>query len=191
MKNNEFLEKIKEEKDIFKKHLLFAVWISKRLKEKGLPLPIIVGGSAVEIYTGAFYVSGDIDIVFPYRKEFEQIIMDTGLFEKQGKNFISKELGIYVEIVDDQLAGSYEKVNTIQIDKESEIKVIGIEDLIIDRLNSCVHWNSESDCELAEVLIKEFEGKLDINYLKKRSKEELVENKLKELLKDENGNKVR
>ena len=190
----DWLEKIKEETDIFKKHLLFSVWITNTLKEKGYNLPIVVGGSAVEIYISPFYVSGDIDFVFPNRKEFEDIILSTGLFKKQGKNYISDELGIFAEIVDDELSGSLSKVREIKVEiegKEYAINVIGIEDLIIDRLNACVHWKSESDCELAQILLRGYEKELDIDYLQKRAKEERVENKLREIIEEiENEDKI-
>jgi len=181
------LERIKTETDIFKKHLLFSVWITNKLKERKCNLPIIVGGSAVEIYASPFYVSGDIDFVFQNRKEFEDILFSTGLFKKLGKNYISDELGIFIEIVDDELNGSYSKIKEITIEiegKEYTINVIGVEDLIIDRLNACVHWKSESDCELAQILLEGYKEELDLDYLYKRAKEELVENKLKNIMKE-------
>ncbi|ACO04494.1 MAG TPA: hypothetical protein DEP48_05300 [Persephonella sp.] len=180
------LEKVKAEKDILKKHLLFSAWLSQKLKEKNIPLPVIVGGSALEIYTGGFYLTGDIDLVSPYRDEIEKVILDTGYFRKSGKNLISEKLGLFVEIVDEKLAGSMEKTNIIKIDENLDIRVIGLEDLIIDRLNACVHWKSYSDCEWAEVLIEEFKDKIDLKYLKERAKEEKVDEKLEELIKDEN-----
>ena len=99
----DWLKKIKEETDIFKKHLLFSVWITNKLKEKGYNPPIVGGGSTIEIYTSPFYVSGDIDFVFPNKKEFEDILLSTGLFKKQGKNYISDKLGIFAKIVDDEV----------------------------------------------------------------------------------------
>lgn len=188
-KNNTdaFLERIKKENDVFKKHVLFSVWITEKLKERGKSLPIIVGGSAVEIYTSPFYVSGDIDYVFPNREEFEKVIFSTGLFKKQGKNYISDELGLFIEIVDERLSGSPSKVRKIKVEiegKEYTINVIGIEDLIIDRLNACVHWKSESDCEMSKILIEGYEKEIDFGYLLKRAKEDLLEDKLRKLLKE-------
>ncbi|NPA54680.1 MAG: hypothetical protein GXO21_08465 [Aquificae bacterium] len=182
----ELLIKIKYEKDIFKRHLLFSAWLSQKLKEKSIPLPIIVGGSALEIYTGGFYLTGDIDLVSPYKKELENIILSSSFFKKVGKNLISDELGLFVEIVDEKLAGSLDKINTISINENFDIKVIGLEDLIIDRLNACVHWKSYSDCEWAEVLLEEFKEKIDFKYLKERAEKEQVYKKLQDLLKNEN-----
>ncbi len=192
---NFILEKIKKENDIFKKHVLFSVWLTQKLKGKGKNIPIIVGGSAVEIYASPFYVSGDIDYVFPDRKTFEEIIFSTGLFKKQGKNYISEPLGLFIEIVDGYLSGSLSKVRQIEVEidnKEYTINVIGLEDLIIDRLNACVHWKSESDCELAKILLEGYEKEIDFNYLLNTAKNELLENKLQEILKELNlENKIR
>ena len=181
------LEKIKNENDNFKKHLLFSVWISEKLKDKGLSLPIIVGGSALEIYISPFYVSGDIDFVFSNRNAFEETIFSTGLFKKLGKNYISENLGLFIEIVDDELHGSFEKIKEIEVDIEGQIykiNVIGLEDLIIDRLNACVHWNSKSDCEMVKILLNSYKNELDFKYLLKKAEEELTLDRLKNFLKE-------
>ncbi len=73
-------ERIKSETDIFKKHILFSVWLTQELKKMGKSIPIIVGGSAVEIYISPFYVSGDIDYVFSDRKLFEDLILSNWVF---------------------------------------------------------------------------------------------------------------
>ncbi len=186
--NTNLLKEIEKEKDIFKKHLLFSAWLSKELKQKNILTPIIVGGSALEIYTGGFYLTGDIDIVSPYREEIEKLLLDTGYFKKVGKNLISDKLGLFLEIVDEKLAGDLSKVTTIKLKEDLEIKVIGVEDLIIDRLNACVHWSSYSDCEWAEILFEEYKNNIDIQYLKNRAIEEKVEEKLEEILRNANKN---
>jgi hypothetical protein len=65
------------------------------------------------------------------------------------------------------------------------IKVIGIEDLIVDRLNACVHWKYETDCEWASYLIKKFENEIDWDYLKQEAGKEQVDAKLTELARRE------
>ncbi|NPA33118.1 MAG: hypothetical protein GXO04_05780 [Aquificae bacterium] len=168
------LRKLKEEANELRKLLRFMAWLNKRLKERGAKtLPILVGGSAVELYTFGFYVSGDIDLVAQNREEIKDILLSTGLFEEKGRILLSEELGVFVDIPDDKLAGSYEKVRTIKIPElGAEIKVIGIEDLIVDRLNACIFWKSQSDCEIARYLFEKYKDEIDIKYLIKRVKDE-------------------
>ncbi|WP_459775448.1 hypothetical protein [Aquifex pyrophilus] len=168
------LKRIKEETNELKKLLLFIAWLNKKLKEKGTEtFPILVGGSAVELYTFGHYVSGDIDLVAQNRDEIRSILLSTGLFKEIGRIFISEDLGLFVDIPDNVLAGSYEKVRTIKIPElEAEIKVIGIEDLIIDRLNACIFWRSQGDCEIAKYLFEKYKEELDLEYLLKRARKE-------------------
>jgi len=171
---DELLKKVKEETNELKKLLLFLTWLNKKLKEKGSKaLPILVDGSTVELYTFGYYVSGGIDLVAQNREEIKNILLSTGLFKEKGRTLVSEELRIFVEIPDSVLAGSYEKVRTIKIPElNEEIKVIGIEDLIVDRLNACIFWKSQDDCEIAKYLFEKYKAEIDINYLLNRIKEE-------------------
>ncbi len=170
----ELIRKIKEETNALKKLLLFMAWLNRKLKEAGIKtFPILVGGSAVEVYTFGYYVSGDIDLVAQNRDGIRNVLLSTGLFKEVGRLLISEELGIFVDIPDDALAGSYEKIRTIKIPElDTEIKVIGIEDLIVDRLNACIFWKSETDCEIARYLFEKYKDEIDLSYLIERAKKE-------------------
>ena len=43
--------------------------------------------------------------------------------------------------------------------------VLGLEDVIVDRLAACVHWSSENDCRWADVLVGAHKAELDLDYL--------------------------
>jgi hypothetical protein len=62
------------------------------------------------------------------------------------------------------------------------IRILSIEDLIVDRLNACKHWKSQYDCEQAQVLIGVYLDKLDREYLNKRMKEEDLEKEIIKIL---------
>jgi hypothetical protein len=62
----------------------------------------------------------------------------------------------------------------VELDFGLRCVIIGVEDLLIDRLNACKHWNSQIDCEMAELLIAHYSKELDWTYLK--GKAELPEN---------------
>jgi len=62
-----------------------------------------------------------------------------------------------------------------------EVYVIGIEDLIVDRLNSYVWWKYARDGEWVSQLIKIHSKRIDWKYLKKRCKEEGILSALNKL----------
>ena len=49
------------------------------------------------------------------------------------------DLDVAIEIPDDVLAGSEEKITQVEIEGLN-VYIIGVEDLIIDRGNAYVHW---------------------------------------------------
>lgn len=173
------IEKVKEIKIPFKKRLFFLGILTQELEKFNIK-PILVGGNAVEFYTLGSYSTEDIDIVCFEREKVDEILREMN-FEKIGRLWFNIELEIAIEIPDDKLSGDYNKVNIVEIEG-LKIYIIGIEDLIVDRLNSCVHWNFKDDCEWAKELIMLHKNEIDFNYLEKRTKEEGTFDKLKEIL---------
>jgi len=55
------------------------------------------------------------------------------------------------------------------------VRVVGIEDLIIDRLSASRFWKSQRDSEQANVLFRSFRDQIDIQYLRVRAKKEKVD----------------
>ena len=58
----------------------------------------------------------------------------------------------------------------VELGPDLQCQFIGIEDLIIDRLNACKHWKSEIDCEMTELLVMRYGEELDWDYLDKKAK---------------------
>ncbi len=148
--------------------------ILARISEK-LPdnkRPILVGGSAVEFYTRGTCKSIDIDLLAD-RDSLIRVLEEMG-FSKSGRHwFYTKDIGI--EIVGYSAKGM--RVNEI-LHEGKPIKVLSVEDLIVDRLNACKHWKSQYDCEQAQILAEVYSDKLDRGYLIKRMNEEDLETDL-------------
>ncbi len=138
--------------------------------EKRKVQPIVVGGSAVDFYTEGIYPSYDIDLV-SNRKIIGEILENVFKFKQSGKNWINEQIGLSVEVPDNRLAGDKDKVTVIRIEN-LKVYVIGFEDLIIDRLNACVHWKSQRDCDQAQYIIRYYRNRLDFRYLEKKAKDE-------------------
>ncbi len=153
--------------------------------EKENVQPIVVGGSAVDFYTEGIYLSYDIDLV-GNRKIIGEILENIFNFKQSGKNWINEQIGLSVKIPDSHLAGDKDKVTVIRIENLN-VYVIGIEDLIIDRLNACVHWKSQRDCDQAQYMIRYYQNRLDFGYLEKRARDERILNALRKFCKGKNN----
>lgn len=176
------LRKVKETADPLTKRLLFMGLLTKALSSEKV-IPIIVGGNAVEFYTAGGYATQDIDIVAP-SEPIDKVLRSWG-FAKEGRHWISEELGIVIEAPAYSLdhEEQYEKLYEVEIE-DLFVYILGIEDLIIDRLNAYVHWKSLDDKTWARELMVLHEEEIDWDYLRKRAKEEKVDIALAELKKE-------
>lgn len=132
--------------------------------------PIVVGGSAIDFYTEGIYPSHDIDLV-SNRKIIGEILVNVFNFKPSGRHWINEQIGLSVEVPDNRLAGDKDKVTVVRIEN-LKVYVIGIEDIIIDRINACVHWKSQTDCDQAMFMIRYYRNRLDFRYLEEKAKDE-------------------
>ena len=81
------------------------------------------------------------------------------------------------------LVGEDAPLEIVELGPDLQCKIIGIEDLIIDRMKACKHWKSETDCEMAELLVARYLEELDWAYLESRAEkpENDISKELKEL----------
>ncbi len=145
--------------------------------------PIVVGGSAVDFYTEGIYSSYDIDLVSKERKIIGEILENIFNFKPRGRHWINEQMGLSVEIPESNLAGDTDKLTIIKI-SNLKVYVIGLEDLIIDRLSACVYWKSQRDCDQAKYMIKYYKNRLDFGYLEKKARDEGILKILREFCKE-------
>jgi len=131
--------------------------------------PILVGGAAVEFYTQGGYTTADIDMIAPGGPALFEKMAEMG-FERMGKDFVDEKNKIYIEFPG-RVLGPTERDRRILIG-ERYLRIISIEDLIVDRLCSFKYWKSAIDglngLKLLEV------GPEDEDLLLSRAKEEGV-----------------
>ena len=139
------LEEILEsEKEALYKKIAVAAVLTKALEELDVKA-IIVGGQAVEFYTSGGYTTMDIDIICERSiEEIDEKLKKIG-FKKMGKYWTLNNSDIAIEVPSGPLAGSREKIVEVEIEEDLKAYLIGIEDIIIDRLNSYKFWNIYSD----------------------------------------------
>ncbi|NCB45312.1 MAG: hypothetical protein EOM59_22195 [Clostridia bacterium] len=164
--------KTKRLSDIEKK-IFFLAWLNEKLKAAGsCTLPILVGGSAVQLHTGGNYMSIDMDI---YLDDIYPVI---GLLEEQGfiktgRHYFSAEYDILAEFVCGPIP---EKISKIEYNGQT-VLISSPEEMLIDRLTAAKWWKIPKDLEWARVIISLKSG-LDMDYLHKRAAEEDIEDYL-------------
>jgi hypothetical protein len=149
----------------FERMLHTAALLTELFESHGIK-PIIVGGFSVEIYTQNNYTTQDIDFVLSGYEKVDQLLKEIG-FNKEGRYWYHPEIDVAIEVPDSFLAGDYEKVTTLQV-LDSHVYLIGIEDIIMDRLRATVHWKSASDREWGFRLFAIYFEDIDIPYMKSK-----------------------
>ncbi len=105
-------------------------------------VPTLVGGGAVELYTGGAYRTGDLDFVGVVTAAVAKRMSEAG-FERRGRHWIHERHRLFLEFPDDALDRG-NVVATIRVGTTSVV-VVGLEELIVDRLAAWQFWRSEID----------------------------------------------
>ena len=144
--------------------------ITPVLDDLGADPAIIVGGHAVELYTSGSYKTADIDLVM-IRDDLARGLFDRLGFVREGRFHYVSEMDIPIERPSNDLAGSKDRIVKLNT-PDGYCYVIGVEDLIIDRLNAAEFWTDARSLEWARYLMSSQYESLDMDYMKKRALEE-------------------
>jgi hypothetical protein len=150
------------------RQLLMTGLITRRLAEKGKPAPVLIGGLALSYYTREVYFTADIDLAYADREALDEVLRELG-YVRKGRYWVHTGLDIAVEAPASRLAGEEAPRETVELEGGLFCVIIGLEDLIIDRMNACKHWKSEIDCEMTELLIARYGSEIDWTYLEKKA----------------------
>lgn len=179
-----YLQALKKITAPFERRLYFVGILTRLLSQENIR-PILVGGNAVEFYTLGGYATGDVDIVVSDHDAFNKALRSLG-FKMTGRHWFSKELDLAVESPASRLAGDFDRLTEVTI-KGLKAYVIGIEDIIIDRLNAFVHWKSLDDARWAKEMIVLKREDIDWKYLEGHAKKEGTLSALKKIKKEAAG----
>jgi len=162
--------RVKNEPDTFKRKVYFAALFVSELRKIGSDA-ILVGGSAVEFYTRGKFQTADIDFVVTDRSRATQILKSLG-FDAKDAVWYNRELDIIVDASDKDYTGDPDKVRIVEV-RGVEVKVAGVEDLIVNRLYSAKYWksNPQRDMEEATALLSIFSKSIDNEYLDRITKQ--------------------
>ena len=151
-----------------KRQLLVLAFISKCMKELGSQVPILIGGCALAYYSREVYFTSDIDLACSDRETLDKVLRLNG-FVVEGRYWVHHEMSLMVEAPARSLIGEDAPREIVEMGDGLECCVIGIEDLLIDRMNACVHWHSTQECEMVELLISLWVAEIEWEYLLERA----------------------
>jgi hypothetical protein len=141
--------------------------------------PVLVGGAALELFTGGVYITGDLDFVGTVPSNVEDALTEAG-FGLFGRHWIHQEERVSVVFQDKSLergGRSVERYFGIY-----RVLVISPEDLLIDRLVSWRYCESPLHGVQAYLLYCGTHWWMDVGHLSNRALEDEVELELDSLL---------
>jgi hypothetical protein len=128
--------------------------------------PVLVGGAAVEIFTGGAYTTGDLDFVGHLPRDVESSLQASG-FRKAGRHWINDEAEIFLEFPGSALDPDERSVRRRAFG--FDVILISIEDLLVDRLGSWAYWKSGVDGANAFALYRACREDIDHDRLRRRA----------------------
>lgn len=132
-------------------------WIQS-LYESEDEAPILVGGAAVELYTTGAYTTGDVDLVGHVSPVVARALEKAG-FERHGRHWIHETAQEFVEFPGSSLDPA-EVARWLQLGGQ-RVRIISVEDLLVDRLGAWEYWRSSIDGANAYLLWKAQRARID------------------------------
>jgi hypothetical protein len=168
METQEILKMIQKTESPLKRQLLMVALLTRLLKMMNKQAPVIIGGCALSYYSREVYFTSDIDLAYADREALDKVLKNIG-FGKEGRYWVHEGLKMAIEAPASSLPGQDSPVEVVELGEGLQCSIIGIEDLVIDRLNACKYRKSEIDGEMVELLIRRYTNDLDWSYLEKKA----------------------
>lgn len=177
------LLEIVAETNTYEAKLKVLATISNYLEELGSKL-IVVGNSAVLMYTTAGKIQEDVEIIIEGYANGRNLLRQLGFMKIDNQKWCHDEIRLNFEIAGYEFQGDVTKLVIFEIDDKLTITVCGYEDLIVERLYRLMHWGDLSGQEEALSIMSIFTKFIDFDYLRSRAKKEKVIGLLEELLEE-------
>jgi hypothetical protein len=167
------IDALADEPDGQRRRLVALGLLTDRLAPAGIT-PILVGGFALELYTSGGYGTKDVDLALPLVPEVDDAFAELG-FSKEGRYWYREDLDLLFEApAPADLPGEDAPRTEIRIDG-LRVVVLGVADLLLDRLRGWVHWQSLEDRRWAGRLAQLYADELDWSYLRAKTAREPAE----------------
>jgi len=183
---------VKELKQIAKldatiQQIALAGLLSREFKKHGVTLTV-VGGALVQYFSDAQYTTTDLDAILygDTKKIIEEVMVGLGFqrtttyrhFEHKDLSFVVEFPPAPIEIGSRQIT----EVNILKLD-QYEVRILRVEDIMMDRIVAGVEWKDQPSLEQAKLLWLKNKHRIDLRYLKKFAKEEGYEAILRDIIK--------
>lgn len=177
--SQEFKE-LKNEDNLFKRRMLFLAFLTQKLRENGVKA-ILVGGQAIDIYTGGTFATSDIDLVVDNKAATERLLNKFGFGRGGNTLWMNRDLNLVIQVIPESYSGDKSKLRKFKV-RDLELNVAAPEDLIQNRLYAAKFWksNPQLDLEQSIALLKLFSASLDNRYLDALAKKNDIEDILAE-----------
>ena len=160
-------DRLHAEPDPRRRRLIVLGLLTRQLSVHDIE-PILVGGGALEFYTAGGYATKDADLALPAAPEVDAAFAALG-FEKEGRYWYHADLDLLFEApAPAGLPGEDAPRTEVEVDG-LRVVIIGIEDLLIDRLRAWVHWNSDEDGRWTRRLALLHSDRIDWRYVRERT----------------------
>lgn len=141
---------------------------------------VIVGGSAIEVYTSGRYVSGDVDLVGERRRIIEAV--EGWGFRREGRLWSRPDFELWIDPVGGHYTGEVRRLRQVST-PYGLVRLASVEDLIAKRLIETKVWPRE-DRELFEqavALAAEYQEEIDWEYVARVARRDGAEDLVPEL----------
>lgn len=156
------------------------LWMGALLAKEAATDIVIVGGSAIEIYSSGIYVSTDIDLV----GERPSIIkaLERWGFHREGRLWSRPDLGLWVDPVGRFYTGDVGRLRVVSTPYGS-VRLASVEDLIAKRLIETKVWPGGGTELLGQAvaLAAEYQDEIDWDYMSRVAAEDGAEDLIPEL----------
>jgi hypothetical protein len=140
--------------------------------------PVLVGGGAVELYSGGAYVTGDLDFAGDVPPEVARRLQEEG-FVRKGRHWVHEAGEVFLEFPSSGLDPD-ERAERLTVGGVTVV-VLGPEEVIVDRLAAWKHWRSEIDGVNALQVWRAREPELDRERLVRLARKRDVSDRLASL----------
>lgn len=170
-----------------KKQIVLAALLAKLFQPHRVSLTV-VGGAAVQFHTQAAYVTKDVDAVLigDTREIIEEVMGKLGF--KRTTMFRHFEHPLFDFVVEFppspvEVGGRYISQVALIETPEGPVRVIRVEDIIMDRIIAAVEWKDKPSLRQAKLLWRKNRNSIDQAYLTDFATDEDYLKTLKEVMK--------
>jgi len=183
-KVNDLYARLEATENDTERKILFLDAMRRTAEDEGCPPPVLVGGSAVELYSMGGYASLDMDLTgdenfiarFARSLGLENDVMYPNVFFSKEKNLILDLRGKL------DIDGAEERKRALNLGDNLTVVVISLEDIVVDRLVGYKWGGHHPSRHIAELLIRVNQGSIDTELLRQIAGNEDVSAELEEIM---------